>query len=138
MSMRDYAVNDYGLVMTREMLKTICSKSYREYTEEKYNDDEYSFNDALYEKGVVEYISGFTGEAMVIDDNGSDDYNSSEAYNDDTIYYVPTQNYGTLFKAAYANMEELESEFRNKFNKYFPDDFDYRKHICHIVGTYFG
>ena len=138
MSMRYYAVNDYGLVMTRDMLKTICSKYYREYTEEKYNDDEYSFNDALYEEGVVEYISGFTGEAMVIDDNG-DDYNSnSEAYNDDTIYYVPTQNYGTFFKAAYANMEELESEFRNKFNKYFPDDFDYRKHICHIVGTYFG
>lgn len=138
MSMRDYAINDYGLVMTREMLKTICSKYYREYTEEKYNDDEYSFNDALYEEGIVEYISGFTGEAMVIDNNGSDDYNSSEAYNDDTIYYVPNQNYGTLFKAAYANMEELESEFRNKFNKYFPDDFDYRKHICHIVGTYFG
>lgn len=138
MSMRYYAVNDYGLVMTRKMLKTICSKYYREYTEEKYNDDEYSFNDALYEEGVIEYISGFTGEAMVIDDNG-DDYNSnSEAYNDDTIYYVPTQNYGTFFKAAYANMEELESEFRNKFNKYFPDDFDYRKHICHIVGTYFG
>ena len=138
MSMRDYAINDYGLVMTREMLKTICSKYYREYTEEKYNDDEYSFNDALYEEGIVEYISGFTGEAMVIDDNGIDDYNSSEAYNDDTIYYVPNQNYGTLFKAAYANMKELESEFRNKFNKYFPDDFDYRKHICHIVGTYFG
>lgn len=138
MGMRYYAVNDYGLVMTREMLKTICSKYYREYTEEKYNDDEYSFNDALYEEGVIEYISGFTGEAMVIDDNGNDDYNSSEAYNDDTIYYVPTQNYGTLFKTAYANMEELESEFRNKFNKYFPDDFDYRKHICHIVGTYFG
>ena len=75
---------------------------------------------------------------MAIDDSGNDDYNSSEVYNDDTIYYVPTKNYGTLFKAAYANMEELESEFRNKFNKYLPDDFDYRKHICHIVGTYFG
>lgn len=138
MSMRDYAVNDYGLVMTRDMLKTICSKYYREYTEEKYDKDEYSFNDALYEEGVVEYISEFTGEAITIDENGTDDYNFSEVYNYDTIYYVPTKNYGTLFKAAYANMEELESEFRNKFNKYFPDDFDYRKHICHIVGTYFG
>ena len=138
MSMRDYAVNDYGLVMTSDMLKTICSKHYREYTEEKYDDDEYNFNDALYEEGVVENISEFTGEAMLIDNNGNDDYNSSEVYNDDTIYYVPTKNYGTLFKAAYANMEELESEFRNKFNKYLPDDFDYRKHICHIVGTYFG
>ena len=138
MSMRDYEVIDYVIVMIRDMLKTICSKYYREYTEEKYDKDEYSFNDALYEEGVVEYISEFTGEAMTIDENGNDDYNSSEVYNDDTIYYVPTKNYGTLFKAAYANMEELEDEFRNKFNKYLPDDFDYRKHICHIVGTYFG
>ena len=138
MSMRDYAVNDYGLVMTRDMLKTICSKYYREYTEEEYDKDEYSFNDALYEEGIVEYISEFTGEAMTIDDNGNDDYNSSEVYNYDTIYYVQNKNYGTLFKAAYANMEELESEFRDKFNKYLSDDFDYRKHICHIVGTYFG
>lgn len=138
MSMRDYAVNDYGLIMTRDMLKTICSKYYREYTEEKYDKDEYSFNDALYEEGVVEYISEFTGEAITIDENGTDDYNSSEVYNYDTIYYVPTKKYVTLFKAAYANMEELESEFRDKLNKYLPDDFDYRKHICHIVGTYFG
>ena len=138
MSMRDYAVNDYGLVMTRDMLKTICSKHYREYTEEKYDDDEYSFNDALYEEGIVEYISEFTGEAMAIDDSGNDDYNSSEVYNDDTIYYVPTKNSGTLFKAAYTSMDELESEFKSKLNKYLPDDFDYRKHICHIVGTYFG
>ena len=138
MSMRDYAVNDYGLVMTRDMLKTICSKYYREYTEEKYDKDEYSFNDALYEEGVVEYISEFTGEAMTIDENGNDDYHSSEVYDYDTIYHAPTKNYGTLVKAAYANMEELEDEFRNKFNKYLPDDFDYKKHICHIVGTYFG
>ena len=138
MSMRDYAVNDYGLVMTRDMLKTICLMYCGDYSKTRYDNDEYSFNDELYEAGIVEYISGFTGEAMVIDDNGNDDYNSSEVYNDDTIYYVPTKNYGTLFKAAYANMEELESEFRNKFNKCLPDDFDYRKHICHIVGTYFG
>lgn len=65
-------------------------------------------------------------------------YSGSETYDVDVIYYVPTKNYGTLFKAAYANMEELESEFRTKFNKYLPDDFDYRKHIRHIIGTYYG
>lgn len=138
MSMRDYAVNDYGLVMTRDMLKTICSKYCSDYSEMEYDNDEYGFNDDLYEAGIVEYISDFTGEAMAIDDNGNDIYSGSETYDVDVIYYVPTKNYGTLFKAAYANMEELESEFRNKFNKYLPDDFDYRKHICHIVGTYFG
>ena len=37
MSMRDYAVNDYGLVMTKDMLKTICSKYCPDYTEEEYD-----------------------------------------------------------------------------------------------------
>lgn len=32
MSMRDYAVDDYGLIMTRDMLKTICSKYCPDYT----------------------------------------------------------------------------------------------------------
>ena len=106
MSTRAYAVNDYGLVMTRDMLKVIC---------EKY----------------------FTGDATVIDDNGNDMYEDYEAYYADTIYYAATEKFPSLFKTAYSSMDELESEFKNKFNRYFPEDFDYRKHICHIVGTYF-
>ena len=30
------------------------------------------------------------------------------------------------------------NEFKDRIGKYFTEDFDYRKHICHIVGTYFG
>lgn len=137
MSMRDHAINDYGLVMTRDMLKTICEKYFTEFTEKEYDEDEYSFNEVLWDAGIVVCIGDFTGEATVIDDNGNDMYDDYETYNADTIYYVATQNYPTLFNAAYRSMDELVSEFKNKLNKYFPDDFDYRKYICHIVGTYF-
>lgn len=138
MSMRDYAVNDYGFIMTKDMLKTICSKYCPDYTEEKYDNDEYGFNNDLYEAGIVECISDFTGESMAINNNGRDIYDSGETYDDGTIYYVPTTQSSTLFKAAYHNMDDLVSEFRWYFHDYLPIDFDYKKYIRHIVGTYYG
>ena len=137
MSTRAYAVNDYGLVMTRDMLKAICKKYFTEFTEKEYDEDENSFNEVLWDAGLVEHIGNFTGDVTVIDDNGNDMYEDYEAYDADTIYYVATEKFPSLFKTAYSSMDELESEFKNKFSRYLPEDFDYRKHICHIVGTYF-
>lgn len=136
MRTRAYAVNDYGLVMTRDMLKVVCEKYFTEFTEKEYDEDENSFNEVLWDAGLVEYIGDFTGDATVIDDNGNDMYEDYEAYDADTIYYAATEKFPSLFKNAYSSMDELESEFKNKFSRYFPEDFDYRKHICHIVGTY--
>ena len=137
MNIRSYAVNDYGLVMTRDMLKAICKKYFTEFTEKEYDEDENSFNEVLWDAGLVEHIGNFTGDVTVIDDNGNDMYEDYEAYDADTIYYVATEKFPSLFKTAYSSMDELESEFKNKFSRYLPEDFDYRKHICHIVGTYF-
>ena len=138
MSMRDYAVDDYGLLMTREMLKMVASKVCDNYTEEEYEDDEFAFNEELYDDGIVEYIGSFTGESIAINDNGENIWNNSEGYDDDIIYYVPTKNISTLFKAAYKNVDEMIAEFKCRLGEYLPDDFDYRKYIRHISGTYFG
>ena len=138
MSMRDYAVNDYGLIMTKEMLKMVASKVCDGYTDEAYEDDECAFNDELYDAGIVEYISEFTGESIDVNDDGSSNWGVGEDYDSDYIYYVATNNISTLFKAAYKNMDEMVEEFKEKLGEYFPDDFDYRKYIRHISGTYFG
>ena len=53
MSTRAYTVNDYGLVMTRDMLKTICEKYFTGFTEKEYDEDEDSFNDVLWDGGLV-------------------------------------------------------------------------------------
>lgn len=135
MSMRDYPVDDYGLLLTEETMKIIASKVCDDF--EDMDEDEYG--DALYEKGICEYIGDFTGEAGILFDNGLNDWISNgEMYNGDHIYYVQVSSYPMIFKAAYKNMDALIAEFKEKVGKYLPEDFDYRSKIRHIVGTYFG
>ena len=135
MSMRDYAVDDYGLLLTEVTIKIIASKVCDDF--EDMEEDEYG--DALYEKGICEYIGDFTGEAIYIEDDGTEDWRrSGESYNEDRIYYVNVSKYPSLFKEAYKNMDALIAEFKEKVGDYLPKDFNYRANIRHIVGTYWG
>ena len=138
MSMRDYAVDDYGLLMTGETLKVVASKACNNYTDEEYENDSWSFHEELYDKGIVEYIGSFTGEAIVINDIGESMWGDSETYGDDVIYFVPTRKISMLFRAAYRDINEVIDEFKERVGEYLPADFDYRKYIRHISGTYFG
>lgn len=138
MSMMDYAVNDYGLLMTRDMLKIVASKYCNDYAEKEYEEDDCYFNDELYEAGIIEYVGEFTGEAVCINDDGTNDWGNSDTYKADMLYYVPVQKANTLFKAAYNNTTDLVNEFRERLGEYLPEDFDYRSKIRHICGTYYG
>lgn len=138
MSMRDYAVDDYGLLMTKKMLKAVASKATEDYSDEEYDNYEMDFNYELYELGIIETISDFTGEAMKIDADGSDNWYNGECFNGECVYYVPVSKYPNIFTAAYKDMDEIANEFKEKLGKYLPNDFDYKLYIRHIVGTYFG
>lgn len=139
MGMRDYAINDYGLLMPRDVIKTVASKYCNDYTEEDYEIDEWGFNEELYNAGLVEYIGEFYGEAIHIDDNGVDDYSRREdSYRGDTMFYIPVMKMSTLFNSAYKDINELIDEFKEKISEYLTEDFDYRNYIRHIVGTYYG
>lgn len=137
MSMRDYAVDDYGLLLDMETVKMIAAKVIDDYTETE--DPMCVWAYELYDHGICEYISEFTGEAQELSDNGLfswlDNYKS---YNCDIIAYVPLKKYPTLFKRAYSDMEEIIEELKSKVGEYLPEDFDYRRNICHICGTYYG
>ena len=133
MSMRDYAVSDYGLLLDDETMKIILSRVYPDYTDE----DDMAYE--LYDKGICEYISDFTGEAMRISDNGGIIWSSDcEDFSHEVIAYVPASNFPTLFERAYENIYDLIDEFKGKLGEYLPDGFDYRDKIRHISGTYFG
>lgn len=135
MSMREWAVDDYGLLLTKETIKIIASKVLDDLEER----DEDEYGDALYEEGICEYIGEFTGEAIYIEDDGTEDWRrSGESYNGDRVYYVNVSKYPSLFKAAYKHIDEMVDEFKCKVGDYLPEDFDYRAYIRHIVGTYWG
>lgn len=135
MSMRDYAVDDYGLLLTEEIMKIIASKVCDDFEDM----EEGEYGDALYDKGICEYIGDFTGEAGILLDDGLNDWmRNGEMYDGDRIYYIQVSSYPTIFKAAYENMDALIAEFKEKIGEYLPEDFDYRSNIRHIVGTYFG
>lgn len=137
--MRDYAVNDYGLLMNEEMLKLIASKYCADYTEENYEEDSEPYKDELWDAGLCERISEFTGESISINDEGVDDWGGeSEFYDSDMLYYIPIGRSSTLFRAAYRNIEQLINEFKDSIGEYLPEDFDYRSKIRHFCGTYYG
>lgn len=135
MSMRDYAVDDYGLVLDKDTINDIASQIFEDYTE---NSDDY-WGYELYDKGICEYVSEFTGEAQELTDDGAFLWGGAREYYDgDILVYVPLSKYPTLFKKAYNDMDEIIAELKDKLGEYLPDDFDYRGNLCHISGTYYG
>ncbi|MBP5462002.1 MAG: hypothetical protein J6Y20_07765 [Lachnospiraceae bacterium] len=140
MSIRDYGVNDYGLLLREDTMKRLASAICKDYTEEEYLEDPYSFNEVITDS-IAEYIFNFTGEAVKIRDNGEDDWmtpNCSEYYDDDFLYYIPLSRYPSLFNAAYTGIGEVVEELKRTAGRYLPSDFDYRSDIRHIIGTYYG
>lgn len=135
MSMKYCSVTDYGLVLDDDTIKVIASKVFSDYDE---SESAYDLGYDLYENGICEYISEFTGDIATLD-NGSIYWGSEyKEYNADCIFYVPLSRYPTLFKNPYNNMEEIIDELKSRIGEYLPEDFDYRNNIRHICGTYYG
>lgn len=136
MSMKDYAVDDYGLVLDKETVKVIASKLFDDFNDEDNSDVNWLYE--LYDHGICEYIGEFTGEAQEIGNNGFYCGGEYKTYSNEEIAYVQVSNYPTLFRKAYNNIGEIVEEFKDKIGKYLPEDFDYESRIRHICGTYYG
>ena len=133
MSMRTYAYEDYGLLLNEETIKIICEKVFADEPSEEESDGY-----TLYDAEICQMAGNFTGETYPITDKGCDNWDRSETYYDDSVFYIPVEKYPTLFKSAYKDMDEMITEFREKIGEYLPECFDYRSNIRHIVGTTWG
>ena len=141
MSMREYAVYDYGLLLTDETMKALVKKHCEDFTEEDFEVDEFGFYEAVESTfgGHIEYVSEFIGEAKYIEDDGTCSWGcDSVYYSASYLYYIPMDRALSLFKAAYKNMDEMIADFKERIGKYMPEDFDYRTNMRYIVGTYWG
>ena len=141
MSMRDYGVDDYGMVLNTNHLQLLASKVCSDYSEKEWSKDASTrcyFVEEVAEKLGLEYIGEFDGEATLIDENGDSNWRDSLVFSGDTVYYIPLSRYPNLFHSSYCGIEDVVSEIKGKVGKYLPENFDYCNHIRHIVGTYFG
>ncbi len=137
--MRDYAVDTYGLLLDKEKMRALAKKICDDYTDEDYDEDPYGFNELVEDKfGRIDYISNFSGEGFPICENGRDDYSGDiDYFSGDAVYILVANNTPSLFKAAYQNIDEMVSEFKQLLGNDLPN-INYRSNIKHFVGTYFG
>ena len=141
MSMREYAVYDYGLLLTPETMKMLAEKNCAGFTEEEFEEDKFAFYEEIEEifDGDIDYVNEFTGEAKYVENNGSCEWGCDTIYYDgDYIHYVPINRRLSLFEATYKDMDDMIADFKERVGKYMPEDFDYRANLRYIVGTYWG
>lgn len=134
MSMRDYAVDEYGMVLNEEEIYKIAKVLIptQEWAEEDWDDaDTWEFVDRL--DDIMSSYSEFSGEALIVKENGENDWDKNTIYrNGDSIFYIPLTKYSTLLTAAYNNLEEAKNEIRERICNAVDVE------IHHIIGTYFG
>ena len=100
----------------------------------------------LAETDAIGFQFSFTGEAFPLDDCGIEDWGRGKPITDKTLYYLGAKRRSTLFRAAYANMDDLLSELvagynlARKADKRLPrlTPTQLRGHIMTMQGTYYG
>lgn len=138
MGMKNWAVDEYGIVLGVDDLRKICAKVLQEkISDEDWEVDPYGFIDSLRGKIDICSCGDFTGEAMKIGKDGRDIYHDTLTFSGDEIFYIAIRRYPTLFEGAYKRFEDMVLDFKNTMVKYAPDNFDF-SNVRHIVGTYFG
>lgn len=135
MSMRNYAVDDYGIVLSMDDLRRICAKVLQEdISDEEWEIDAYGFIDSVRGKIDICSCGDFTGKALRIDIDGTDNYIDTITFSDDEVFYIAIRKYPTLFSGAYESFKDMVLDFKNIMFKYVPDNFDF-SNVRHIVGT---
>lgn len=147
MSMRDYPVFDYGLVLDfegfLELLKSYNGKFEdipKEELDEMINNEDYGYIDELIygEFSIFYSISAFDGEFGNIKGN----YNTS--FTDETIYVLGLEKFNIYNNQAlftkYDNEEEIYKEIEKSLEEVgLKVDMDFiLKHTGQVNGMYFG
>ena len=137
MGMRDYAFSDCGLVITESAAHELARQIFKPDEMRDWDWEKYGWYADIAEEFNLGYVSEFTGAAFRFGVHGVD-FKCVYEYRSDCVLYAPLARLPSLFRAAYSNMDEVVSEFKNGIGKSLPENYDFRNNICHIVGTYYG
>ena len=94
--------------------------------------DELNFDDAI-------TASEFEGTVQTFDMYNVPNYVDTH-FDDDYLFYLQPRHESSYFKRAYTDVDELVAEFSERLNDVgieLPADFDLRRLVCTIDGTYY-
>ena len=133
--MRDYPLNDTGFLITSETAVWI-NLAYDRKTENVPPDIQALLDQGLF-RAAVRDGSEFTGQAKPLELPEGNPFQEETEYEDEPLCYIPAKRAPELFKAAYNSSQEMIDEFMSELADVFPEDFDIRKFLVTISGTYF-
>lgn len=135
MSMRDYGIDDYGIVLNG----LGDGKG-------KHPDFDESWLEEMSENETISFQSNCTAEAAPLSDQGYPDWSHVDYFNCETIYYIALKKCPMLFKQAYKDMKELLDELVSSYKAARKEDdrlpkltrAEIRKRLRYISGSYNG
>lgn len=162
--MRDYPLNDTGFLITSETAVWI-NLAYDRKTENVPPDIQELLDQGLFRAAARDgsnvlseldydtvesaqeclegmgintvYCSEFTGQAKPLELPEGNPFQEETEYEGEPLCYIPVKRAPELFKAAYNSSQEMIDEFMSELADVFPEDFDIRKFLVTISGTYF-
>ena len=135
--MKNYGFVDYGFVFNEQVLKVFYYFN-RDALKDEFGIEKYE------DLSADDIISIIWDDLVVFAPNGSYEVNyflrskNFIEYLEDYFVYTPLRRFPRLTTKAYKNDREYIEEITNELKDYFPEGFDFSKHIASIIGSYCG
>lgn len=137
MGVNYYAETGYGLFLTDDEMRIFARKMCEE--------DGQKFGDAE-GKDLIDLLQDLPDSILVSDDNFDnrdviflDKENHIWDFADGLMLYAKKQ--GHVFKGEedqlYSGPDEMVAEFKSRYGKYLPDNFDIKSRLCYFAGAMF-
>ena len=144
MSMREYACEATGLVLSETEIIDYLKRKMMTDDELAVNDYESYFDDLENMWNAVEscselvYFSEFTGESFLINRDGGLDYEEIDYLDYENVCVISLDRLPNLFQRAYESYDELIHLLKEKYDKYLSENFNYELHLRQVIGTVLG
>lgn len=127
MSMNNYAICDYGCVLTQEMKKAFIKKNLSKIIADFNFDPNTSIDEIMdYTPEINEFLSdtfdiicdSCIEDPIYLTKIGQNDidYSDKSSEYEDEICYIPLHHAPKFFKAAYTSIDEIVSEIKSQFS----------------------
>lgn len=130
----NYSISeDYGLMITESMLNGQCKDFAKQYNNDPSIADSGFYISDFVDKGwtLCELDNFESIDVQTIKDKTSKDI-------DESFLIIPCESTLSFLDTTYTTFEDIVNEFKSKFAKQLPDDFDYEDNLVIAKGIYWG